>query len=109
MGNYRCYLCNAEFIFLRGLRKHYQNEKCPRVTKEMKEAMLKPFFRVLIEVSEVVPTRLIKPEQFLHSYNIETCSPNYKEKLLEVAKEIGVSLESKQHVPLSQKSKGDKN
>lgn len=36
MGFYRCYLCNKEFWTNRGLTKHYENNKCPKDTKRIK-------------------------------------------------------------------------
>lgn len=98
MGNYRCYLCNQEFILLRGLRKHYDNDKCPRVTPEMKAEMLKPFIRILTEVTYVDPSRLVKREKFMASYNVETSNPNWKEHLLENAKALAISLDNKSSI-----------
>lgn len=108
MGNYLCYLCNAEFWTTGGLRKHYEKDRCPRVTKEMKELALRPFCRVLIKVSYVNPLKFGNKEKFLYSYNVETLRKDYKERLIEVAKEIGIGLDSKRYMPLSHKSIGER-
>ncbi len=101
MSNYRCYLCNQEFIFLRGLEKHYDNDKCPRVTPEMKADMLNPFFRILTEVTYVDPKRLVKKEKFVFSYNVETVNPGWKERLLDNTEALVISLDSKSSTDLS--------
>jgi len=106
MGNYLCYLCNAEFWTTGGLRKHYEKDRCPSVTKEMKELATLPFFRVLIEISYIDPLKLRNKEKFLYSYNIETLRADYKERLINVAKEIGIGLDSKRYTPLSYKGNG---
>ena len=93
MGNYRCYNCNQEFVFLGSLKKHYDKKQCPK-SAEPTEEMLKPFFRVLIQVSYVNPKKL-NAEKFQYSHNITTQNKNYKNDLFETVNRICFSLQSK--------------
>ena len=100
MGNYLCYLCNQDFIFLSGLRKHYEKDKCPRVTPEMKALQLEPFIRVLIQVYSVNPKKGKHAEKFEYSHNIQTNNLQGKsitDKLVEIAREIGLNITAVQN------------
>lgn len=92
MGNYRCYNCNQEFVFLRSLKKHYDKKECP-MTIEPTEEMLRPFMRVLIQVSYVEPKKLIKAEKFQYSYNIGTNRKDWKNELEDAIKNIIISID----------------
>ena len=93
MGNYRCYNCNKEFWTIGSQRNHFW--KCPAVTEEMKQDALKPYFRVISRIEYIQPSIKGDKEDFQYSMRVTTKDRNYKEKLIEYARDIGISLEAR--------------
>ena len=92
MGNYLCYLCGQEFLFISGLEKHYSKDKCPEVTEDAKKLMMKPFVRVIFQVEYVDPRKLFNREKFQYSHKITTLDKDFQKELIDVAIKIGHSI-----------------